>query len=141
MLVTQSNTQQGPLPFPCGEDLTGKSGHLVKGSRVSSKFAPVLPTAIGDIPLFIVDEENTAGKDGAFIPLIPGEQRRIRANGTGQAGDRLTLAAIAGTDAGKVRKQPTAAGTYHLVAIAEEDFVDEQLVLARIAVREAVVIP
>jgi hypothetical protein len=142
MLVTQSNTQQGALPFPCGEDLAGKSGYLVKGARnAGGKFAPILPTAIGDIPLFIVDEENTLGKDGTFIPLIPGEQRRIRLNGTCQAGDRLTLAAIAGTDAGKLRKQPTAAGTYHLVAIAEEDGVDEQLILTRIAAREAVVIP
>ena len=143
MEVTQSNTQQGRLPYPCGEDLTGKSGYLVKAARnAGGKFAPLLPTAIGDIPLFVVDEENTIGKDGHFIPLEIGAQKRIRAKGVGQAGDKLSLADTGtAADKGKVRKQPTTTGTWHLVAIAEEDFVDGQLVLCRIAPREATVIP
>jgi hypothetical protein len=41
------------------------------------------------------------------------------------------LAAIAGSDAGMVRLIPTAAGTYRVIAIAEEAGVDGQLVLCR----------
>jgi len=41
------------------------------------------------------------------------------------------LAVPNGTDDGKVRKLPTAAGTYRGIAIAEEVGEDEQLVLAR----------
>jgi len=143
MLVTQTNTQQGPLPFPCGEDLTGKAGFLVKANRnAGGKFAPLLPTAVTDITLFIVDEENTIGKDGTFIPLSHGDQVRIKAKGVGQAGDKLALADTGtAADKGKVRKQLATTGTWHLVAIAEEDFVDGQLVLCRVAQREATVVP
>ena len=65
--------------------------------------------------------------------MTPNRSVRIVAKGTGNPGDLLVLAdgATVAADKGKVRKVPATAGTYRLVAIAEEAFADGQLVKAR----------
>jgi hypothetical protein len=51
--------------------------------------------------------------------------------GTCNPGDALVLAAIAGSDAGKVRVDPGTTGTYYSPGIAEEAGVDGQHVKVR----------
>ena len=63
-------------------------------------------------------------------PLTPNRTVRVIAKGTGNPGDLLVLAdgVTTAADKGKVRKVPDDDGTYRLVGIAEEAFVDGQLV-------------
>jgi hypothetical protein len=69
-------------------------------------------------------------------PMDPNRSVRIVAKGTGNPGDLLVLADGVSTaaDKGKVRSKSSltaGSGTYRLVAIAEEAFVDGQLVRSR----------
>jgi hypothetical protein len=138
MLNTQSNTQQGPRPFNSGEALTGKEGYLavlVDGDSIPEL---LLPTTVSELALFIIDEGGALDKDSAAIPLVAGEERRIKANGSGSAGAILVLEAP-GADPfpnkGKVRTIPATEGVYFSPGIAQEDFVDEQLVNVRVLPR------
>lgn len=140
MTVTQSNTTIGALPKNSGADLTGKEGRLVKLQDGGTKAEVILPAAITDRVLFVIDDGAVEDKPSSVIPFEPSRNIRVRAKGAGSGGDALVLAAIAGDDAGKLRALPAAAGTYHVLAIAEEDFVDGQLALVRPTSREAVVV-
>lgn len=136
MLNTQSNTQQGAKPFNSGEALTGKEGYLavlVDGGSIADL---LLPTAVSQLALFIIDEGGAEDADSAVIPLVTGEERRVKANGTGSAGAILVLE-DPGTPAnkGKVRTIPATEGVYFSPGIAQEDFVDEQLVNMRVLPR------
>lgn len=133
---TQSNTQSGPITMDSAADLTGKEGRFVKlGSTGLAEVA-----AIADRTPFVVDEVISATK-AAVIPFTAERNVRVKAKGTGSKGDVLVLAdPTTAADKGKLRAIPTANGTYHTVAIAEENFVDGQLVLVRKIDREAIVI-
>lgn len=140
MEVTQSNTIIGRLQKTSAVDLTGKEGRLAVLSDSVGAARVGLPVAITDRPLFVIDEGAALGEKSHVIPLSPDRQIRVKAKGAGAGGAPLCLAAIAGDDAGKLRAVPVAAGTYHIEAIAEEDFVDGQLVLVRRCSREAVLV-
>lgn len=136
MNSTQTNTRSGNLPMATASDLTGKEGFLA--ALGSSGLA--LPAAITDRTPYLLEEIEDAS-NAVAQPISPERNFRAFAKGTGSKGDVLVLA-DPGTaaDAGKLRALPAGAGTYHSVAIAEEDFVDGQLVLARKIDREAIVV-
>lgn len=81
-------------------------------------------------------EERLGGVGGAtessVKPLNRGEQVRVFVKGACAMGDLLCAAdPSTAADKGKLRKLPTTAGTYAVLAIAEEAGVDGQAVLAR----------
>lgn len=128
MNVTQTDTKVGQLPLICGEDLTGKEGLLGKLTTTGV----LLPTAITDITPYIVVGGEVITVEGQFKPLTNNENARVFAKGAGSKGASLVLANPATpADKGKVRALPVASGTYRVLAIAEEDFVDGQLVKLR----------
>lgn len=133
MNPTQSNTQAGRYSRTTGAvSLVGKEGFLCLIARVGGKGVVALPAALGDITPFIVDEGGAPGEPTTIDPLNPDRQYRIKALGAGNAGQILALANPAvSADAGKVRALPAAAGVYVSPGVAEEDFVDGQLVLMR----------
>ena len=129
--MSQSNTRVGDIRVLAGEALTGMEGRLVKMTHDTGVPEVKLPAAITDYALYAVIE---GGADAALVSVRPvdaGHNVRLVLSGTCNPGDVLVLAAIAGSDAGKVRALPTAGGTYRGLAIAEESGVDGQLVLAR----------
>jgi len=142
MNVSQSDIKVGLIPLNCGEDLTGLEGRLVKlAAGPGPKAEALLPTANTDITPFLCVSGDEEDQEGSFQPFTGEQNHRVRANGLGSAGDRLVLADTATpADKGKVRALPAAPGTYEVIAIAEEDFVDEQLVKCRpIAARSVTV--
>ncbi len=86
------------------------------------------PLAVTDLAAWLVLDRDTA--EATVFPLTAGgENCRIRLNGTCSKGDVLVLAS--GGDLGKVTKLAAQTGKIFMVGIAEEDGVDEQLVLLR----------
>ncbi|MEI9999393.1 MAG: hypothetical protein WDO13_09595 [Verrucomicrobiota bacterium] len=75
------------------------------------------------------------GGKATVRPLNPNRTVRITAKGTGNPGDLLILADVStAADKGKVRSVAgltTGAGTFRVVGIAEEAFIDGQLVRTR----------
>ena len=130
--MSQSNVKFGPVPFNCGEDLTAANDHLVVLFHNLVEPRMFLPDAQSDLALYLVLEGAAADKPGYFLPLSPAANVRLPLVGTCFPGDKLVLAdpAVEG-QAGKVTVLPGAAGTYSVVAIAEEKGVDGQLVLSR----------
>ena len=129
--MSQSNTRVGDFRVLAGESLTGMEGRLVKLTHDTGVPEVKLPAAITDYALYAVIE---GAADAALVSVRPveaGRNVRLVLSGTCNPGDVLVLAAIAGSDAGKVRALPTAGGTYRGLAIAEQAGVDGQLVLAR----------
>lgn len=134
-MSVQSNTIQGPIQVNSGEDLTDKEGYLVKAADAGSELEVLLPEAVTDVCLYVVDDGAAHDSDSTVIPLVAGEQRRVRGNGTGSAGAVVVLEAISGANIGKVRTIPATAGYYFSPGIAEEDWADEQLVKIRVLPR------
>lgn len=134
--ATQSNTRSGSLSMATAATLAGKTGRLVKlGSTGLAEVA-----AIADRTPYLVTEVESATAAGV-VPFEPSKNHRVVAKGTGSKGDILVNAdPTTAADAGKLRALPSANGTYHVQAIAEEDFADGQLVLCRPVSREAIVI-
>ncbi len=134
--ATQSNTRSGALAMLASADLTGKEGRLVKiGSTGLAEVA-----AIADRTPYLVTEVESA-TSAVVTPFEPSRNHRVVAEGTGSKGDVLVNAdPTTAADKGKLRALPSANGTYHVQAIAEEDFVDGQLVLCRPVSREAIII-
>lgn len=128
MFPSQTNTQSGTRKYNSGQALTDMEGRLVKLVDGGSIAEVLLPEAVTDVCLFVVGDGNALDTDSDVIPLVPGEEIRIRANGAGSAGTILVLEAIAGANIGKVCAIPATAGLYFSPGIAAEDFVDEQLV-------------
>lgn len=124
----QSNIQKGLLVVPAGETLTGKENLLV---ALNSSGAAVLPNAVSDLALYCVEEGAASGANAALIPLSPDSNIRVKLDGTIQAGQPVALAAIDGTEDGKVRAVPATAGVYFSPGVAEEDGADGQLLLVR----------
>ena len=130
--MSQSNTKVGDILLPSNADLEGKEGYLAKIVSDSGVAEAALPAAITDYtPFVIIDGGTEAGERVQLRPLEPGRNVRVVLKDTCAPGDVLVLAAIAGSDAGKVRKLPTAGGTYRGIGIAEETGVDTQLVRMR----------
>ena len=132
---TQSNTREGDLPVLAGEDLTGMEGRLVRVANDSGVLKAYLPDDVADRVLFVLTEGAEAGEYATLRPLSPHRNVRVRINGSCNPGDRLTLAAIDGTNDGKCASlEGAAADTYFYWGVAEEAGQDEQLVLARPAI-------
>lgn len=134
MQVSQTNTQPGKRVFNSAVALTGLEGRLVKLADGGSVTEVDLPGAVTDLALFIVMEGGALDEPSEVISLLTEGNRRARLNGTVSAGVPLVLcdpAASSGVNAGKVETLPTVAGLYFSPGIAEEDGVDEQLVLFR----------
>jgi len=128
--MSQSNTRVGDIRVLAGEALTGKEGYLVKMTHDTQVPEVKLPAAVTDYAVFVVLE---GGADAALVsvrPIQADRSVRLKLKNTCNPGDVLCLAAIAGSDAGKVWTLPTSA-TNRGLAIAEEAGVDGQLVLAR----------
>ncbi len=121
---TQSNTLAGLLTLAAVAATCQTEGLLAKlGSTGLTDIA-----AASDLGLFLVLER---GDDTAVVfPLTEGgENCRVRLNGVCSKGDVLVLAT--GGDLGKATKLAAQTGKQFRVGIAEEDGVDEQLVLIR----------
>lgn len=130
----QSNTNPGFISGIADGTLTDLEGRLLKISADGYK----LPETVYDLALFLLLEG--AADEGAITlhQVSPESNIRVRANGTGSKGDILVLCdptASSGVNAGKVQTVGATEGKYFSVGIAEEDFVDEQLVKLRVLPR------
>lgn len=105
--------------------LVDKEGTLAKLS--STGITP--PTATSDLALYLVLEGAAVGAQATVEPLSPDRNVRVRLNGTCAKGDTLVL--DSGGNLGKVCTRGSLTGKLFSPGIAEEDGVDEQLVLMR----------
>ena len=113
----QSNTKEGALVLPAGDDLTGKEGYIVKILNDGGTPKANLPDAVTDPALYVVLEGGAAGEDVTIEPLTPGRNFRAVANSTTiVAGDKLV--AFASSHAGELTEHT--AGDAFIVGIAEE---------------------
>jgi hypothetical protein len=130
--MSQSNTHEGDLLITANEDLSTYADVLVAPYNNAGLLVVTRPAANNDYALYVLVYGATLGGKATVRPLSPTRTVRILAKGAGNPGDLLVLAdgVTTAADKGKVRK-PTASGTYRIVAIAEEAFVDGQLVRAR----------
>ena len=130
--MMQTDTRNGLIRVLAGADLSAKLGYLVKMTHDTGVPEVVLPAAVTDLAVYLVDDGNA---DAALVSVEPltGERNvRVKLKGTCNPGDVLVLAdPSTAADAGKVRALPAAAGTYRGIAIAEEKGVDGQFVLCR----------
>jgi len=129
--MSQSNTHEGDLLITANEDLSAYADVLVAPYNSSGQLVVTRPAANNDYAIFVLVYGAPSGGKATVRPLDPNRSVRVVAKGSGNPGDLLALA-DGGTaaDKGKVRK-PTASGTYRLVGVAEEAFVDGQLVRMR----------
>jgi hypothetical protein len=141
MSPTQSNTVKGVLPFVAASDLRNLEGYLVKLTNNSGVPELARPAGLEDRVDYILEEGVNIGLQAVARPIESGQNVRIKALGTGVAGDLLTAAdPSVAADAGKVITLPAAAATYRVVGVAEESFVAGQLVLMRPIASELVVV-
>ena len=130
--MSQSDTRAGTFRVLAGEDLTGKKGRLAVLTHDAGVPEVKLPAENGAYAFYLVDDD---GADAEYVDVEPLEAgRNVRAvlKGACNPGDALVLADVGtAADKGKVRAIPTAAGTYRVLAVAEEKGVDGQLVLCR----------
>ncbi len=134
--MSQSNTHEGDLLLPAGEDLSTYADVLV--ALYNSSGLPVVtrPAANNDYAIYVLVYGATPANKATVRPLNPNRSVRVTAKGTGNAGDLLVLAdgVTTAADKGKVRSKTAltgGSGTYRLVGIAEEAFIDGQLVKMR----------
>jgi len=139
----QSNTKKGDIVLPAKSDLTGKENFLVVVANDSGKAKFDLVSSTEDLAVHVLAYGAAAGADAAAESPSENENFRAVLKGTCVPGDKLVLAdPSTAADAGKLRKQPTTAGTWRLFAIAEESGVDGQYILARrVSERTTVVAP
>jgi hypothetical protein len=136
MNPTQSNIVQGSRKFNSGESLVDKEGYLVTLVDGGSRAELLLPTSVLLLCLFLVDMGGGEDENTDAQPLVTGDERRIKAKGAGSAGAVLVLAdPSTPADKGKVRTVPATEGAYFSPGVAQEDFVDGQLVLTRVLPR------
>jgi hypothetical protein len=134
--MSQSNTHEGDILLPVGEDLSSYSDVLVAIYNASCQPSVTRPVANNDYAIFVLVYGATPGNKATVRPLSENREVRVVANGAGNPGDLLVLADGVTTPAnrGQVRSKSTLAagsGTYRLVGIAEEAFVTGQLVKMR----------
>jgi hypothetical protein len=134
MKVSQTNTHPDSRVLNSAVALTGLEGRLVKLADQGSNAEVDLPAARTDLALLIVTEGGALDEPSEVISLTSEGNRRVRLNGTVSAGVPVVLCdptASSGVNAGKVETLPATEGAYFSPGIAEEDGVDEQLVLIR----------
>ncbi len=132
MNADQSNTRIGAFPVLAGEDLTGMRSRLGVLTHDAGVPEVKLPAANTADALYLIDDEAVDGQRTSVEFLNPMRNYRVPLKGACNPGDRLVLADVGtAADKGKVRALPAAAGTYRVIAIAEEKGVDGQLVLLR----------
>ena len=134
--MSQSNTKEGDLMIVANEDLSLLADVLVAPYNSAGQLVVTRPAANNDNAIYLLIYGATTGGHATVRPLDPNRSVRITAKGTGNPGDLLVLAdgVTTAADKGKVRSKASLAGgsgTYRVVAIAEEAFVDGQLVKAR----------
>ena len=134
--MSQSNTQEGDLLLTTGEDLSTYADVLVAPYNSSGLLVVTRPTANNDYALYVLVYGAPPGGKATVRPMNPNRTVRITAKGAGNPGDLLVLAdgVTTAADKGKVRSKAgltTGSGTYRLVGVAEEAFVDGQLVRTR----------
>lgn len=137
----QTSVKNGDVHFASNFDSTGKENFLTKLTTVSTVPTIVLPTAALDTEAFYVIMNGDIAASGIDVEVPnPGDQVRLKAYGTGNAGDLIILAdptANSGAQAGMVRSftgshaPSSSSGTYFVFGVAEEVFVDGQFVLSR----------
>ncbi len=138
----QTNTKAtGPFAILAGENLTGKRSRLVVLTHDTGVPETKLPAAITDDAFFQLQEEGLDATLVSIEPFAPHRDFRVPLKDAVNPGDRLVLAAIAGADAGLLRKLPAAAGTYRVLALAAEKGVADQHVLCRPIPAFNVVVP
>jgi len=130
--MSQSNTHEGDLLITANEDLSAFADVLVAPYNSSGQLVVTRPAANNDYALYVLVYGAPSGGKATVRPLNPNRTVRVVAKGSGNSGDLLALAdgVTTAADKGKVRK-PTASGTYRIVGVAEETFVDGQLVKMR----------
>jgi hypothetical protein len=134
--MSQSNTHEGDLLLPVGEDLSTYADVLVALYNSSGQPSVTRPAANNDYAVYVLIYGASPGNKATVRPLSENRQVRVVANGAGNPGDLLVLADGVTTPAnkGQVRSKSTlttGSGTYRLVGIAEESFVTGQLVKMR----------
>ena len=134
--MSQSNTQEGDLLITANENLSTYADVLVAPYNSGGSLVVTRPAANNDEAVYVLLYGAPSGAQATVRPLNTNRTVRIVAKGTGNPGDLLVLADGATTpaDAGKVRSKASltaGSGTYRVVGIAEEAFVDGQLVRTR----------
>jgi hypothetical protein len=131
--MSQSNTHDGDLLLSAGEDLSTYADILVAPYNSSGQIVVTRPAANNDYALYVLVYGAPAAGKATVRPLDPQRTVRVTAKGSGNPGAPLVLAdgVTTAADKGKVRTVPGTSGTYRLVGIAEEAFVDGQLVRMR----------
>ena len=118
------------------EDLSQLADVLVAPYNNAGELVVTRPAANNDPAVYLLIYGAVPGLPATVRPMSPNRSVRIVAKGTGNPGDLLVLAdgVSVAADKGKVRSKSSltaGSGTYRLVAIAEEAFVDGQLVKSR----------
>jgi hypothetical protein len=134
--MSQSNTQEGDLLIVANEDLSALADVLVAPYNASGFLVVTRPVANNDAAIYVLVYGAVPGSMATVRPLNPNRTVRVTAKGTGNPGDLLVLAdgVTTAADKGKVRSKAAltaGSGTYRVVGIAEELFVDGQLVRMR----------
>lgn len=131
--MSQSNTHEGDILVTANEDLSTYADVLVAPYNSSGQLVVTRPAANNDYAVYVLVYGVALNGKATVRPLNPNRTVRVTAKGAGNPGDLLSLAdgVTTAADKGKVRKVPATTGTYRLVGIAEEAFVDGQLVRMR----------
>jgi hypothetical protein len=134
--MSQSNTKEGDLLIAANEDLSLLADVLVAPYNNSGQLVVTRPAANNDPAIYLLIYGAVQGSPATVRPMDPSRSVRIVAKGTGNPGDLLVLAdgVSVPADKGKIRSKSAltaGSGTYRVVAIAEEAFVDSQLAKVR----------
>jgi hypothetical protein len=131
--MSQSNTHEGDILITANEDLSSYADVLVAPYNSSGQLVVTRPAANNDYAVYVLVYGAPSGGKATVRPLNPNRTVRVTAKGAGNPGDLLSLAdgVTTAADKGKVRKVPATTGTYRVVGVAEEAFVDGQLVRLR----------
>ncbi len=134
--MSQSNTHEGDILVTANEDLSTYADVLVAPYNNAGQLVVTRPAANNDYAVYVLLYGAPSGGKATVRPLNENRTVRVTAKGAGNPGDLLVLAdgVTTAADKGKVRSKATltaGSGTYRLVGIAEEAFVDGQLVRVR----------
>jgi hypothetical protein len=134
--MSQSNTHDGDLLLSAGEDLSTYADVLVAPYNSAGLLVVTRPVANNDDALYVLVYGAPPAGKATVRPLSPNRTVRVTAKGAGNPGDLLVLAdgVTTAADKGKVRSKSAltgGSGTYRVVGVAEEAFVDGQLVRMR----------
>ncbi|PAW76814.1 MAG: hypothetical protein B9S32_13835 [Verrucomicrobia bacterium Tous-C9LFEB] len=128
--VAALTVSSGDFSMIAGEDLSAKVGYLVEVRDASGTANAYLPNAITDLTFFVVTSGGSgSGTSVTLRPFDASQPQYAYLKGTCVPGDQLVLADTAtSADKGKLRKIPSAAGSYRVIAVALESGSDGQLI-------------